>query len=84
MKPVSGSTVACVASASTRPIAQVENNFGISDIRFGADDTATLTAKDGDEVSWIVRPYCVSGTSKAGRSYAFLSLRFVQDAALAL
>ena len=64
--------------------AQVENNFGISDIRFSADDTATLTAKDGDEVSWIVRPYCFSGTSKTGRSYAFLSLRFVQDAALAL
>ena len=63
---------------------QVENTFGISDIRFSADDTATLAVKDGDEVSWIVRPSCYSGTSKAGRSYAFLSLRFVQDAALAL
>lgn len=63
---------------------QVENTFGISDIRFSADDTATLSAKEGDEVSWIIRPYCYAGTSKAGRSYAFLSLRFVQDASLVL
>lgn len=63
-------------------IAQVENDDGISDVRFSAQETETHSGvARGELVAWVVRPWLVSGVSKrTGRPYAFLHLNYVRDA----
>lgn len=62
--------------------AQIENDDGISDVRFSADATRAHNGLSrGDLVSWVVRPWLMSGVSKrTGSSYAFLHIDYVRDA----
>lgn len=55
---------------------QVENEGGISDVSISPDIVAKLNVhamKLDTPVSWIVRPFVKSGTSRAGNVYAFLT-----------
>lgn len=55
---------------------RVENEGGISDVSISPDIVAKLNVhamKLDTPVSWIVRPYVKSGTSRAGNVYAFMT-----------
>lgn len=58
---------------------QVENEGGISDVSLSPDIVSKLNVhalKLDTPVSWVVRPYVKSGTSRAGNVYAFLTYIF--------
>ena len=62
---------------------QVQNEGGISDVSVSPDHVAKLNMhaiKLDTPVSWIVRPYVKSGTSRAGNVYAFLTLIYQASA----
>lgn len=60
---------------------QVENEGGISDVSFSAENTRTTGAVDfrpGTSVSWLIRPYVVYGVSKrTGAPYGICKLNYV-------
>ena len=59
---------------------QIENEGGISDVAFSADNTQKCGAVDfkpGTSVNWQVRPYVVYGISqRSGAAYGFRKLNY--------